>query len=178
MIRQPRRSVTRFFIPLIDVLILLFCIFLLMPFVKTAGEGGDGNETPPRDGASLGPQPAPGDAAELARQLEQTRRQLERLKQEKAEALQRLSARVLEIDKNDGLLYYQDGDDRLKLATEADVLALVSRHQRELGGRGELYYLILYPRELSGFPQERQVQQYQRWFKDVPHGFDNPRAKR
>ena len=32
MIRMPRRSVTRFFIPLIDVLILLFCIFLLMEF--------------------------------------------------------------------------------------------------------------------------------------------------
>ena len=34
MIRPPHRSVTRFFIPLIDVLILLFCIFLLMPYVK------------------------------------------------------------------------------------------------------------------------------------------------
>ena len=34
MIPSPRRSVTRFFIPLIDVLILLFCIFLLMPFVS------------------------------------------------------------------------------------------------------------------------------------------------
>ncbi|MBI1833149.1 MAG: hypothetical protein HYR84_17040 [Planctomycetes bacterium] len=32
MIHMPRRSVTRFFIPLIDVLILLFCIFLLMEF--------------------------------------------------------------------------------------------------------------------------------------------------
>ena len=34
MIVLPKRSVTRFFIPLIDVLILLFCIFLLMPFVS------------------------------------------------------------------------------------------------------------------------------------------------
>ena len=33
MIHMPRRSVTRFFIPLIDVLLLLFCIFLLMPMV-------------------------------------------------------------------------------------------------------------------------------------------------
>jgi hypothetical protein len=31
MIQLPRRSVTRFFIPLIDVMTLLFCIFLLMP---------------------------------------------------------------------------------------------------------------------------------------------------
>jgi len=33
MIRLPQRSVTRFFIPLIDVLTLLFCIFLLIPLV-------------------------------------------------------------------------------------------------------------------------------------------------
>ena len=32
MIHMPRRNVTRFAIPLIDVLILLFCIFLLMEF--------------------------------------------------------------------------------------------------------------------------------------------------
>src|ERR1044072_847567 len=31
MIHMPHRSVTRFFIPLIDVLLLLFVIFLLMP---------------------------------------------------------------------------------------------------------------------------------------------------
>ena len=34
MIQMPHRSVTRFFIPLIDVLLLLFCIFLLMPLAN------------------------------------------------------------------------------------------------------------------------------------------------
>jgi chromosome segregation ATPase len=34
MIVMPRRSVTRFFIPLIDVLLLLFVIFLLMPIAN------------------------------------------------------------------------------------------------------------------------------------------------
>ena len=34
MIRLPRRSVTRFFIPMIDVLTLLFCMFLLMPIIR------------------------------------------------------------------------------------------------------------------------------------------------
>ena len=33
---MPRRSVTRFFIPMIDVLTLLFCIYLLMPMVAAA----------------------------------------------------------------------------------------------------------------------------------------------
>ena len=35
MIRMPQRSVTRFFIPLIDVLTLMFCIYLLLPIVET-----------------------------------------------------------------------------------------------------------------------------------------------
>ena len=35
MIRLPQRSVTRFFIPLIDVLTLLFCIFLVLPLAKS-----------------------------------------------------------------------------------------------------------------------------------------------
>ena len=34
MIVMPRRSVTRFFIPLIDVLLLLFVVFLLMPIAN------------------------------------------------------------------------------------------------------------------------------------------------
>ena len=45
MIELPRRSVTRFFIPMIDVLTLLFCIFLLMPMVKP----------PPSSPTSAGP---------------------------------------------------------------------------------------------------------------------------
>ena len=38
MLHMPRRSVTRFFIPLIDVLTLLFCVFLVMPLAKGTGE--------------------------------------------------------------------------------------------------------------------------------------------
>ena len=51
MITPPRRSVTRFFIPLIDVLILLFCIFLLMPFVSAPAS--------PEEAAKQEPKPAP-----------------------------------------------------------------------------------------------------------------------
>ena len=38
MLKMPQRSVTRFFIPLIDVLTLLFCIFLVMPLATDARE--------------------------------------------------------------------------------------------------------------------------------------------
>ena len=47
MIQLPRRSVTRFFIPLIDVLTLLFCIFLLMPVIRPAEESEGEPAAPP-----------------------------------------------------------------------------------------------------------------------------------
>ena len=49
MIQMPRRSVTRFFIPLIDVMTLLFCIFLLMPMIQSTGEGPEGPPLPALD---------------------------------------------------------------------------------------------------------------------------------
>ena len=62
MISPPRRSVTRFFIPLIDVLILLFCIFLLMPFVSTPAP--DDGPKPEAKAPEL-----PTDVQELRKQL-------------------------------------------------------------------------------------------------------------
>ena len=53
MIRMPHRSVTRFFIPLIDVMILLFCIFLLMPVFKEAQRGGAETPSPTEEVADL-----------------------------------------------------------------------------------------------------------------------------
>ncbi|MFZ9824232.1 MAG: hypothetical protein ACO3E9_10525, partial [Gemmataceae bacterium] len=41
MIVLPRRSITRFFVPLIDVLVLFFCVFLFMPMV-TQGDNSNG----------------------------------------------------------------------------------------------------------------------------------------
>ena len=46
MIRLPQRSVTRFFIPMIDVLTLLFCIYLLMPIVDNADDGESEGDDP------------------------------------------------------------------------------------------------------------------------------------
>ena len=66
MIQLPKRSVTRFFIPLIDVLTLLFCIFLLMPMVKSASEAAAGSPEP-----SIAPMNA------------EERQELEQLRQEK-----------------------------------------------------------------------------------------------
>src|SRR5260370_26675474 len=67
MIEMPKRSVTRFFIPLIDVLTLLFCIFLLMPMVKSAGETAE-ETRPPAD------EPMAADERQELEQLRQERK--------------------------------------------------------------------------------------------------------
>jgi hypothetical protein len=177
MIRLPRRSVTRFFIPLIDVLTLLFCIFLLLPLAKAPGE---------QTSADL--RRLEQERARLQQQLDEARRRgeaprelqekMEELRRQQAKALQeRLAVRVLEIDGRTGKLYYLDPV-RVEIRDQGDAHALVERDRRErgLGGR-ELYYLILYPRDRgSSYPTRGQQAQYDRWFQGVAHGYDVPGA--
>ena len=175
MIRPPRRSVTRFIVPMIDVLTLLFCIFLLMPFVKSAGEQEDGG----------GPAPAPvpdvvADPADVVRRLQEAEKELERLRKEQGNFASRLDVRTLEIDKDTGDLLYYDPQP-LKLTSKDDAARLIARHREEARKAGrELYYLFLYPRdpESAGLPRRAQEEAYKQWFKDVPYGIDNPRAPR
>jgi len=173
MIRLPRRSVTRFFIPLIDVLLLLFCIFLLMPLVKGGGEG------PADEAATLRPERVRKLEEEMERlrhQLRDTphdlRAELEKLRREKIEVLQdKLAIRVLEIDSASGRLYYRDPE-RIEVATQAKAAELID-HDRTRRGAGEVYYLILYPRDpASPYPLREQRERYERWFADAAHGWD------
>jgi hypothetical protein len=169
VIHPPRRSVTRFFIPLIDVLTLLFCIFLLMPYVKPAdGDPGDAART----GAEPPPETTPTDAAELRRELERLRADRDRLLRDSDQVLKRLAIRVLEIDRDTGRLYHY-APERVEVANQADAQRLIDDERRRAGGR-ELYFLILFPREPSGYPLQKQVQSYEKWFAEVPHGFDSP----
>ncbi|HEV3143191.1 MAG TPA: hypothetical protein VGZ47_04830 [Gemmataceae bacterium] len=170
---MPRRSVTRFFIPLIDVLILMFCIFLLMPFVKATGEGADTGE-----GTKPPPAPEIKDIAELNRQLDQaqkdlaqSKRDLERLEKDKANLLRGLVIRTLEIDKDTGRLYYYDDDQRVEIRNETDARRLISAEQDRIlkAGGGDLYFLFQRPRD-SSFPLGRQRADYERWFQGVAYG--------
>jgi hypothetical protein len=175
MIQLPKRSVTRFFIPLIDVLTLLFCIFLLMPMIKATADGSFPQSPPALE--PITPDVA-ADRAAWKRldvlQALQERRELEQIRREKIESLQeRLSIKVLEIDAGSGELAYYDGQERSAILTQEDALRLIARHKQD-AGRRELYYLILYPRRLTGYPEQRQMRQYERWFQDVAHGTDNP----
>lgn len=182
MIQLPRRSVTRFFIPLIDVLTLLFCIFLLLPLIKGGTQEGDTGGS--ASAAANPPVPAsPVSESVLDEQasrerMRRERDELEQLRKAKIETLQnRLFIRVLEIDPDNGNLVYHEDNARWEIASEADIQRLTDRLRRAAGTR-ELYYLVLYPRRVTGFPERRQIQQYERWLNDVAHGFDNPRGNR
>jgi hypothetical protein len=175
MIRFPQRSVTRFFIPLIDVLTLLFAIFLLLPLVESNDEAGAASQAANDERLrqlerELERQRATG--GELTRDL---REEIERLRKEKGRALQeRLAVRVLEIDPDTGKLYYRDPE-RIEIANQAEARALIERDRRERGvQQRELYYLILYPRTRSPYPTRAQEEQYNRWFEGVALGYDVP----
>jgi len=182
VIQMPRRSVTRFFIPLIDVLILLFCIFLLMPFVKSASEE-DAAEPSPAGITPTGPE-IPADAAELARRLKETEIELERLRKERNEVVERLAIRTLEIDRETGKLYYYFSDgvklQREEIAGKNDAARMIQRHQDEIRRTGarELMYLVQYPRGPSNYPRQELIDNIRQWFRDVKVGFDNPAVQR
>ena len=167
MIQMPRRSVTRFFIPLIDVLTLLFCIFLLMPLVKAPAETGDGDRT---DGDRTGQEAKPGD------DVKKLHAEIDRLKEEKGQVLQRMVVRVLEIDPADGRLFYY-GPQRVEVTDEDAAHRLIDNDRDAIGPGRDLYYEILYPRDpASPYPLLAQRKKYDEWFKDVPHGWDIPGA--
>jgi hypothetical protein len=175
MIVLPKRSVTRFFIPLIDVLTLMFCIFLLMPVLEKA-ESSSG-----ADKSAMAVQLAQlqDELARIRAQGADTRvlqEQLEKLRQQVGKSIKdRVAVRVLEIDAKTGKLYYNDPE-RIEIRSQADASSLIERDRRERGaGRRELYYLILYPRDRnSSYPTVAQYEQYQRWFEGVALGFDIP----
>ncbi len=182
MIAMPRRSVTRFFIPLIDVLLLLFCVFLLMPIMneeeldKKAQSTADLTETVQAleqeiDRRNQDLSKYDDVRAQLA-ELDRLREEVERLRKERKETAERMVLKILDIDKDDGSLYYHDPlgpeKDRLKIADAKTAHELIERHKREAKGR-ELYYYFLYPRGDSGFPTRQQAREYGIWFMQAPN---------
>ena len=171
MIRPPRRAVTRFLIPLLDVLILLFCIFLLMPFVSTPGATPDAEGQDAASASDLRNQ-----LTEAQLRLAQAEADLAELRRAAANPGERLTIKPMEIDAATGKLYAFDADSpeaRSEVRDQADAQRLIDRFRRVAQGK-EIFFLFLYPRQKSGFPEAPQVAEYRRWFSGVPHGFDNP----
>lgn len=172
MIRPPRRAITRFLIPFLDVLILLFCIFLLMPFVSTPGTAPDpDSQSPESVTADLQNQLV---TAQL--RLAQAEAELAALRRAAVNPGERLRIKPLEIDADTGKLYAFDADSpeaRSEIRDQADAQRLIDRFRRVAQGK-DIFFLILYPRRKSGFPEAPQVAEYRKWFAGVPYGFDNP----
>jgi len=177
VIERPKRSVTRFFIPLIDVMILLFCIFLLMPFMSQPGnaESSDPKKTEEK---ALTPEALTKQIASLKASLELAQRDLKRLHDERANPTERLSVLVLEIDPKDGQLYYYHNGERNNIKDQRTAQDVIDDHKRRSGVTKDPYFLILMPKELTGHPTGPQRLEYEKWFKDVPHRFDNPLGSR
>ena len=139
--------------------------------------GLSGPPTPEPAPESKTPPPTenlPTDVKELQRQLAEANLRLERVEKTRAKLADRLSVRVMEIEKETGKLFYFDPD-RIEVKTEGDALRLITR-QKYLAGQKDVFFMILRPRVVSAFPTETQLDTFRQWFKDVPHGFDNPLA--
>ncbi len=187
MIQMPRRSVTRFFIPLIDVLLLLFCIFLLMPIAsETELEDKRDSLAEQTESTEVLERELERRTKEL-REFESLRPKLEevaKLQQEidrlriqsRLDVRQRTVFQIIDVDGKTGEISFYDPSERAPLAVRDQRTAelLIERHQREAGTK-ELFYHFLYPRPETGYPTEAQERQYREWFAKVAHSLQEAR---
>jgi hypothetical protein len=170
VIERPKRAVTRFFIPLIDVLILLFCIFLLMPFMD-APTSADSSEA---DKKLLTRGEMREQIDNLRIDLDKARREVKQLQDERQNPSEKFSVLALDIDPKDGKLFYYRYGKRLEVTDERTAQEVIDDQKRRSGVDKEPFFVILLPRVESGAPSRPQLRAYHSWFKGVPHKFDSP----
>jgi hypothetical protein len=179
MIGPPKRSVTRFFIPLIDVLILLFCMFLLIPFADKEAVGstkltrGEVEQLRQKI-ASLEQK-----IIELEAMKTSDSKLVERIAELEDQALQNIADRVViktfNVHPLTGELSYLDAPDggRQRLVALKDAEAadkLITRHIAELIGgdkKKELKYLLLRPQGSLAPDAELEEEYRTKWFRRV-----------
>lgn len=189
MIQMPRRSVTRFFIPLIDVLLLLFGIFLLMPIASETDLDRE------REVAADQSESLEVLQFELARRTKELNRleklrpgleevaklreEIERLRNAPKVPLQeRAYFQVIDVDPKTGEISHFDANRAdqpiLRITDEKFARSLIARHQRDAKGR-ELYYYFLFPRPATGYPTVGQERRYKAWFEKVANSLHEGR---
>ena len=176
MIRMPRRNVTRFFIPLIDVLILLFCIFLLMEFnsesakdeqVDLVAEQSENLEHKERERVRLTNivHQFQADFPKL-NEMDKMRKELEELRNaSKRELKEQWLFQIIDVETKGQLVSYYDRKTSqiAKLENDEAVKKLVKKHLDEANGR-KVYYLFEYPRgKLTDLPTTKRDLYYS-WF--------------
>lgn len=173
----PAHSPTRFLIPLIDVLLVLFGLFMILQVTRPKT-----NESGPADA----PEAKNTQAQTIANpssgrndlQVEELRKKLADLTQKLArerESLRAASASelsgmlavaVLQIDPADGHLISEDGQ---VMRTEAQARSKIDSDRTKMptnpgAAEKKLVYLLRYPRVDSLYPTRRQEIEFQRWF--------------
>ncbi len=184
MFQMPRRSVTRFFIPLIDVLLLMFGIFLLMPITAESELEKQQEEAAERGESAAALQQALQERLKELYRLEELRPELDRVDELKKEIQllrdltrrslqQSLNVKVIETDPKTGEIYYYDptrADQPLVPIPDAKTAReLIERQQKEAAGR-QLYYQFL--RRRGPYPTQAQDREYARWFKGVANSLE------
>ena len=174
MLQMPRRSVTRFFIPLIDVLTLLFCIFLMMPAVKKISDV-ETAEAGARERLAEREKDLERQEKTVAAEKLQLRDQLDALRRETTNQVKKILApRVLEIDPSNGRLFYRNSrGDREEIKNETDAQRLIQEEQGKPGGPDAAYFVIQYPPDPSSdLPTSEQGNNYRNWFAGVSVAFE------
>lgn len=186
MIETPKRSVTRFFIPLIDVLILLFGVLIVLP----VSEQRNAIAVETEDGKSeqVGEQ----QIRNFKEQIKKLEKELEDLRKmqpipeelrKRLELLEKDPAALLVIYKlhinpDNGFLFYDDGISREQIKSERDLLLLIRPHVNGVldrqkkapppgGGKYQLLYVLQYPLKKTFFPTRDQEQKYLTWSEKI-----------
>jgi hypothetical protein len=174
VIHLPERAVTRFFVPLIDVLILLFCIFLLLPFVSSPADSPAGGEVTDLDTLRAELKKAKDD-------LSIEKKRTDELMRERAESAQRTVVWVTDIDGDTGELTYAAPDGppgkRFAIASADDARTFILNTKKRTDGRA-VKYLFVCPRKPARFPDKRTLDNITNWFSGESVTIDNPFAPR
>jgi hypothetical protein len=175
VIQLPERAVTRFLVPFIDVLILLLCIFLLLPFVSTPADQTSSADTP----TDLEALRKRAETAEGKFAVEQKR--VEELLRERAESAQRTTVWVIDIDGDNGELSYAAPDGtpgrRFTIASADDARNFILNTKKKTDGRA-VKYLFVCPRKAKPFPDKKTLDNIAAWFAGESVTIDNPFAPR
>lgn len=175
MIQLPERAVTRFLVPFIDVLILLFCIFLLLPFVSSPTDKTATTDTP----TDLDALRTRLKTVEQELAIEQKRG--EELLRERAESAQRTAVWVIDIDGDTGELSYAaptgTPGQRFTIASADDARNFILNTKKRTEGRA-VKYLFVCPRKAKPFPDKKTLDHIATWFAGESVTIDNPFAPR
>ena len=189
MIHMPHRSVTRFFIPLIDVLILLFCIFLLMEFnseTKADEESEKAEDLAIRNTNLIDEVRRRNNELnkfealrDRLNELDALRQEVERLRNANQQDLRnRLYVRTIDYDGKDGSISFSDEarpeSPIYKTMDAQKAKELIDRHTKEAEAQGRMvYYQFVLPRPYRFiYPNNEQKRQYAKWFAGAANSLE------